>query len=204
MSIFRRRLMMQAIKSSPYDAEVEFLQNVGSSYILTDYIPTGSDIKFQGKFHLDGYSAAYAGWFGAYMGELYSAYRIIRGNTDNTKLYFTCGSLASNSGILSGIALDVTYEFELTRTTIKVNNLSRTFSPTKGRVNTDKLKIFTANGTGFTYGKLYYLKVFDGNSLICDFIPVRVGEVGCLYDKVSKRLYFNAGSGAFTFGNDVI
>lgn len=204
MSIFRRRLMMgQGERELPYDAEVEFLQNVGSSYILTDYIPTGSNIKFQGKFHLDSYSAAYAAWFGAYTGESYSAYRIFRGNTDNTKLYFTCGTRASGSGILSGVALDTTYEFELTKTTLKANSLSRTFTPTNGSGNTDKLKIFTANGIGFTYGKLYYLKVFDGNSLISDFIPVRVGEVGCLYDKVSKRLYFNEGSGDFLIGGDL-
>lgn len=204
MSIFRRRLMIgKGERKLPYDADVEFLQNVGSSYILTDYIPTGSNIKFQGKFHVDGYSGAYAGWFGAYSGESYSAYRIFRGNTDNTKLYFTCGARANNSGVLSGVALDTTYEFELTRTTLKANSLSRVYSPSNGSGNTNKLKIFTANGTVFTYGKLYYLKVFDGNSLICDFIPVRVGEVGCLYDKVSKRLYFNAGSGDFLIGGDL-
>ena len=204
MSIFRRRLMMgQGERELPYDAEVEFLQNVGSSYILTDYIPNGSGIKFQGKFHLDGYSAAYAGWFGAYRGESYSAYRVFRGNTDNTKLYFTCGTQASKSGVLSGAALDTTYEFELTSTTLKVNSLSRTYSPINGSRNTDKLKIFTFNGKGFTYGKLYYLKVFNGNSLVFDFIPVRVREVGCLYDKVGERLYFNEGSGDFLIGGDI-
>ena len=34
-------------------------------------------------------------------------------------------------------------------------------------------------------------------------IPVRVGQVGYMYDKVSRELFGNQGSGNFTLGNDV-
>lgn len=36
-----------------------------------------------------------------------------------------------------------------------------------------------------------------------DFIPVRIGTKGYLYDKVSKRLFGNAGTGSFTLGPDI-
>ncbi len=36
-----------------------------------------------------------------------------------------------------------------------------------------------------------------------DMIPVRVGSVGYMYDKVSKTLFGNAGSGSFILGNDI-
>jgi hypothetical protein len=35
-----------------------------------------------------------------------------------------------------------------------------------------------------------------------DFVPVRVGQVGYLYDRVSGTLYGNAGTGNFTVGPD--
>ena len=36
-----------------------------------------------------------------------------------------------------------------------------------------------------------------------DYIPVRVGQVGYMYDRVSRRLFGNAGTGAFVLGPDV-
>ena len=35
-----------------------------------------------------------------------------------------------------------------------------------------------------------------------DFIPVRVGDVGYMYDRVSGDLFGNAGTGAFIIGPD--
>lgn len=42
----------------------------------------------------------------------------------------------------------------------------------------------------------------DANNII-DFIPVRVGQVGYLYDRVSGQLFGNSGTGAFIVGPDV-
>ena len=51
-------------------------------------------------------------------------------------------------------------------------------------------------------GRLYYLRIYDGSRLLVDLVPVRVGTAGCLYDKVSKRIYFPAG-GTLSCGADV-
>ena len=48
------------------------------------------------------------------------------------------------------------------------------------------------------------VKMYNGSTLVRDYIPVRKNGVGYLYDKVSGQLYGNAaGSGSFTYGNDV-
>ena len=46
-------------------------------------------------------------------------------------------------------------------------------------------------------------KIYQLGVLVRDFIPVRKGTVGYLYDRVSGKLFGNAGTGAFTYGNDL-
>ena len=48
-----------------------------------------------------------------------------------------------------------------------------------------------------------FFKVTTNNNVVFDLIPVRKNGVGYMYDKVSGTLFGNAGSGAFTYGNDV-
>ena len=52
-------------------------------------------------------------------------------------------------------------------------------------------------------GRLYRLFVYDTDgTYLFDAIPVRVGQVGYMYDKVSGQLFGNAGTGAFILGPD--
>ena len=51
---------------------------------------------------------------------------------------------------------------------------------------------------------MYGFKVIrksDG-TVIADYIPVRKGTVGYLYDRVSGKLFGNAGTGDFVLGPD--
>jgi hypothetical protein len=47
------------------------------------------------------------------------------------------------------------------------------------------------------------MKIWKGTTLVRDFIPVRKGDVGYLYDNVSNRLFGNSGTGVFTLGRDI-
>lgn len=51
--------------------------------------------------------------------------------------------------------------------------------------------------------RIYSLKIHRTGVLVRDFIPVRVGQVGYMYDRVTRRLFGNAGTGAFVLGPDV-
>ena len=47
--------------------------------------------------------------------------------------------------------------------------------------------------------KIYYLKIYDGETLIRDFQPCKDGRhIVCLYDKVNNVFYYNQGTGDFT------
>lgn len=197
------QLVYSAGPPLPYDSKIEYLRNTASQCIVTDYVPTGANIKIQGKFTPISYSANYAPWFQAYTSENAEAYRIIRANNSNTAIYFTCGSKANVSGGHT-ISRNTTYVFELTKTSLTLNNVTQTLTPEDGTVNTGKFAIFgNANKSTFTRGRLYYLQVWDGSTLVFDFIPARVGTVGYLYDKVSGVLFGNSGTGSFTLGPDI-
>jgi hypothetical protein len=45
-------------------------------------------------------------------------------------------------------------------------------------------------------------KIWDGESLLIHLIPVRVGQVGYMYDKISGQLFGNVGTGSFFLGLD--
>lgn len=50
-------------------------------------------------------------------------------------------------------------------------------------------------------GDIYYVKIYDGNNLVRDFVPCLDAEgVPCLYDLVGQNPYYNQGSGSFTWG----
>ena len=57
-------------------------------------------------------------------------------------------------------------------------------------------------------GRIYYLTFSRNGVLIADFIPVRFTNSngqseGAMYDRVSRKLFRNAGTGSFTIGPDV-
>ena len=63
---------------------------------------------------------------------------------------------------------------------------------------------FGRKGSPIIFGKsrIAYCKVYDNGTLLRDFIPVRVGNVGYMYDKVSGQLFGNSGTGSFILGPD--
>jgi len=55
---------------------------------------------------------------------------------------------------------------------------------------------------GYGQGRIYTFKIYNGSTLVRDFVPVqnlKTGEYG-MFDKVNHVFYGNAGSGAFTAG----
>ena len=54
-------------------------------------------------------------------------------------------------------------------------------------------------------GRIYYCKIYDNGNLVRDFVPCyrKDNNTIGMYDKVSKQLFINCGTGTFTKGNDV-
>ena len=54
-------------------------------------------------------------------------------------------------------------------------------------------------GGNYGYGKVQYMKMWSGETLIRDFVPVLdTNRVACLYDAVSGNYFYNQGTGNFT------
>jgi len=47
---------------------------------------------------------------------------------------------------------------------------------------------------------MQYCKIYENNLLVRDYIPVKVNEIGYMYDKVSGQLFGNTGTGTFIIG----
>ena len=60
----------------------------------------------------------------------------------------------------------------------------------------------SASSRWYAKCRVSLLRIYSNGVLVRDFIPVRKGTVGYLYDRVSGKLFGNAGSGDFVLGQD--
>ena len=85
------------------------------------------------------------------------------------------------------------------------NTLKYTFSSLTDFTTPVNVAIFANNTNGtianYAGAKLYYFKIYNGSTLVRDFIPAKdSNNVVCLYDKVTKTFFYNKGTGTFTAG----
>ena len=81
------------------------------------------------------------------------------------------------------------------------------FQHDKGSVNigTNQITLFRMTNSQSYAGKqqISYFKFSRNGELVRDLIPVRVSNVGYMYDKVSGQLFSNDGTGNFVIGPDM-
>lgn len=187
-----------------YDAEIEYLQSSGTEYIDTG-IECTSDLKvqFEGLVTTNVNAGACGGinTTSPYFRHHWSPYGSV--------FYWIQRDTSSYSAVTNSVVTNTLYNI--------------TIDPTNGSAIVNGVaKTFTALPSSYTTGQNYFLfarkasdgavqtrpcrfvsfKMWRGDTLLRDFIPVRVGQVGYMYDRVSEELFGNAGTGAFTLGND--
>lgn len=189
----------------PYDAEVEYLESTGTQYINTGVYPSTS-LTFEMEFTLvNGFTLGGTSFlFGEY--------------TDDC-IY----SVAVPS--LNAIRVPSRTGFENATTSLNYTS-SHTLSYTPGSIYMDGTKIGTqartisstgvpirlygrnsnvdANKTVTSKMRIHRVLMSKDGSVIQSLAPVRVGQVGYMYDKVSGQLLGNAGTGSFILGNDIV
>ena len=80
-----------------------------------------------------------------------------------------------------------------------------TYDVSKYLPHSNNIYLFATNRVGnpdwYGAGRIYYLKIYDDDNLIRDFIPV-IDEYDrvCLLDRLSKMCYYNQGTGEFLYG----
>ena len=204
----------------PYDAEVECLTTVEG---FTTYINTGRPPELGDIYHIDFlFSAVNANWlniFGSYTkntgvtsGTATDCILLqehgLNGNT-NTLMRSWFGT---NERRLHRINLNQRSTFVMANNWAELNGIRYTFTQTFAPLNTRyPIYIFTVNNAGNSVGvikqtlSIYKYQVENNGKLVLDFIPVRfkneVGkQEGAMFDKVSKKLFRNSGTGSFIIG----
>ena len=190
-------------KALPYDAEVEYLESTGTQWIDT-LVNADSNLSVEIMMANAGTPFTNVNPCGA----------ILITPRCRHHLNFSSSGIDYYFGNGDGITASSKYSpADAEIFTFKVDAISKTF--TLGRVIVTlpndtfdtgmSYWLFGRNGTTPPYlGSLciYSAKLWDGNTLVRDFIPVCVGTIGYMYDRASGQLFGNAGTGAFIIGPD--
>ena len=191
-----------------YDAQVEYLESSGTQYIDTGIVGSSNlSIKLTCYYPKTSSSIASQGFiFGSRVANNSKQYGLICSYTKT----FRYGNNNSNDWS-NPTARILVFDNSDSHNALKVydtdDNLVTTLTATASTFN-NNLNIYlfaiNNNGSALNYShKIYALQLYENSTLVRNFIPVRVGQVGYMYDRVSGELFGNSGSGSFTLGPDV-
>lgn len=196
------------IAGLPYDAEIEYLEGTGTQYVDTGIIPFDhrAVVEFQRPSATSkvGYiCAAYninnCRFYPIFTYTEYEGKYFYISKPDNVHLYSKISDTQRHI---------VDYNSENHYCYFDGNYVGATTAmPSSNLTNSVMLWCIINNGEAqnISETRIFSVKLFDRiyNTLVCDLIPVRVGQVGYMYDRVTRKLFGNAGTGAFVLGPDV-
>jgi hypothetical protein len=186
---------------------LEYIESTGAQWIDTGYkVTSNTNIILDYEF-ISGNSNSFiplavqrvtngSDMFGIWVNSSTYKVAVIYGTVDS-------GSISGTNGKGRHVYSNTGNKFYIDNTLIKTIQ-------TNSFASTGTLPIFalrtslTAVDTRNSSGKLYSLQIFENDTLARDFKPaLDENGVVCLYDKISKEYYYNAGTGDFVAG-DVI
>lgn len=206
----RRRFMTQQRDDCPYQ-RVEYLE-VGSSSdgrpsINTEYYPKGIDYDIYFKFEAL---------------EPFSEQRTVFISQDNDKTTYQCfrglimggntiqlaNANAPNNPSILTIAIGKVYEMALMGESreLLVNGSQVTSLPIAKSSEIEKRLILCNNEAGsrpMYFCRIFYFRLDKAGKKVFDLVPVRKGDEGLMYDRVSGKLFGNSGTGKFILGPDI-
>lgn len=195
----------------PYDVEIEYLQH-DESIVGTPVIDTGIvsraylllEITYRTRYaspqngSLVRVSSENVGWNN---GKSFIFYPMGTANSAR-RILVQIGNIRDSISYRPNVVVDrdVTFKQIGDGNQFYYDNILYTSdSPTYKTYNSNSNLIIRFN-CGFLVKKVAL--TYNG-VCVFDAIPVRVGQVGYMYDKISGRLFGNAGTGDFILGNDV-
>lgn len=190
----------------PYDEEVAWLKSDGTAYINTG-IKCTSNIGIEAELYVNVIDSGNKVLFGARQAVSVNANMLLMSNTSNYGWSWRYGNdtkseNATNTSNRPSGDYYITNRFS--RKVIHINDVVLTCADANFSTNYDMLIFVYDNGgtvgTPTDNVLVKYFKMYDGPTLVRDFIPVVKNQVAYLYDKVTKTLFANAAeSGAFDY-----
>lgn len=200
--IAARQIAFGGSKRKPYDAEIEYLESTGTQYMLFDEVING----FEGKL-LPGGS------------NVYGAVGNWNGGSQRNCIFWTTVQDRGWSIASQGVAPIYSGDMRKEMLFVTVRGIDATiggvaYTLNKGWSNKPQFMLFGNVSWGSSVSEVGAVstqacqigscKLYCDDVLVRDLIPVRVGDVGYMYDKVSGQLFGNAGTGAFILGADAV
>lgn len=191
----------------PYDAQVEWLSANGTMWIETDFTPLiGDTIHAEFLFNADTFGSDNFNVFSAGSGTYRIAFNNVR-NVDGANhrgaqfKYFS----NSNTAFAYGPRANTWYTLNINSNgKATIGNNTATSQPIEELDGDTHLWFFRLHGSTNPFkGKLRSFYITRNGNIVANYIPVRKGNTGYLYDTISNKRYGNAGTGSFTYGNDV-
>ena len=187
--------------------ELEYLESSGTQYINTEIVPKSttrivSDFSF---VELPSGSLAASGWVNGGGKQFWFGV----GSDGKFKAAVTGNSTSSSTGVAADTGR---HSFDISTSTLEFDG---TEFANQGSAFTDEasgntLYLFAGHVTWSPYVayqtkmRLYSCQIYDGASLVRDFVPVRRVSDSTLgfYDCVAGSFFVNAGSGSFSAGSE--
>ena len=201
LKLYGDRKMMKLL---PYDAEVEYLESTGTQWIDTGKVLSSTGFAYDADILFKRIDTCQV--FGG---------RTVADNieADSLSLFIVGGMWrfdnfgSSRSGPV--VDTDTRYSVSLVDGKTTVNGVEMETPVPTGHSSGATVYIFAGHRPQASGGvefqssiRLYSLKFYQYGVLAADYRPVRVGDIGYLYDRVSGELFGNAGTGAFIIGTD--
>lgn len=198
----------------PYDAEVEYLESTGTQYINTGILPN-TNLSYSLRIKRTSSSSTDQIPFGSRNSNYYGF--VVWTNTSSGKGYafhYCYGSgkdQREDSGwVYTGNIIDSFHTIDVNNQSISVDGVIRyTWTQHASTLVTSTIPLYLfalrdnqSIDSRIFVGRIAFAKIYLSDVLVRDFIPVRVRQIGYMYDRVSGELFGNIGSGSFTLGQD--
>ena len=180
--------------------KVSYIESTG-----TQYIDTGVKLNQNSKVEMEiALAEGMTNIFGSRTSATQNNFTIVFASSTGVAIDF---QNYSNNRLLVDIpvSLDSPIYYSISKDELKIGDTVKTVQNYSSFETPQTAYIFDISGNPWiktkAKGRLYYCKIYDGDTLVRDFVPVIDGSnIACLYDRVEKKCYYNAGTGTFSYG----
>lgn len=193
-------------KALPYDAEVEWIGVRQNAWVILDngFVPNDNNVTIDADITFVGYPTSnnWAIWFVARSSPTSGSYRMIRSSSNNI-IIFNYNTTDTNSATFTfSPSVNMRYNIHVEYGKAIVNGNIYNLPTNTVSQNTASF-IVGDNGTyRGTNLNVHSFVVTHNGDVVIDAIPVRKGQVGYLYDRVTQTLFGTAGDNALDVGPD--
>jgi hypothetical protein len=187
-------------KRKPYDAEIEYLESTGAQYINLGFLQDKQYRAEMDVFIPVSSKTGHCVICGANQTVSIGSYLSTFNGTTKFMQMFVAGSSSARIPVNDS------------RTKITIDTAAGMLSgygstAVLGEINVSPFEnymIFASReATKSCAGTRFYSFKYESDLHSVDLIPVRVGNIGYMYDRVSGQLFGNAGTGEFVLGSDI-